>query len=120
MSKHILIVDDDEFLTSMYQLSLAKEHALITVAHDGEQAIAMLDKDQPDLLILDLLMPKVDGFSVLQHVKQKGYKFPVIILSNLKGEMDLKKCMDLGAKDFYCKSDTDLEALAEKVRKHLK
>jgi len=119
MSKHVLIVDDDEFLTSMYQLSLKKEFADIHIAHDGEEAIALIDKQQPDLLMLDLLMPKLDGFAVLKHVREKGYKFPVIILSNLKGDIDQKRCKELGAADFYCKSDTDLDALAEKVHEYL-
>ena len=114
--KTILITDDDEFLTSMYELSLKKDGVRVVVAHDGEQALAQMEKEKPDLMLLDLLMPKMDGFSVLQHMKEKNIHVPVVILSNLKGEMDQKRCKELGAKDYYCKSDMDLDALTAKVK----
>ena len=119
MKKRILITDDDEFLTSMYKLSLHQSDREITLASDGLQAVSLIDKEQPDLLILDLLMPKMDGFAVLNHIREKHYRFPVIILSNVQDTMDQKKCLELGAKDFYCKSDTDLDGLVEKVRRFL-
>lgn len=118
--KTILITDDDEFLTSMYKLTLEKIGAEIIVAHDGEQALKMIGGKKPDLLILDLLMPKMDGFAVLQKLKEQGgAMFPIIILSNLREQMDQQKCHEMGARDFFCKSEMDLEELAEKVKKYL-
>lgn len=119
MSKKILVAEDDQFLIKMYKINLEQEGLEITIAKNGEEAIAEMDKDQPALLILDLLMPKVDGFAVLEHVKEKGYTFPVIILSNLSQEVDQKKCEELGAVGYFVKSDTDIEDLVKKVKSYL-
>ena len=119
MKKKIYIVDDDEFLTSMYNLSIHGPDREVKIMHDGEAAIAAIDVQQPDLLILDLLMPKLDGFGVLEYVKKKGYSFPIIILSNIEDAMDREKCLKIGAKDYYSKNNTDLDDLAEKVNKQL-
>lgn len=119
MTKRIYIVDDDEFLTSMYNLSIHGPDREITIMHDGEAAIRALDTQIPDLLILDLLMPKLDGFGVLEHIRTKKYSCPVIVLSNVEDAMDKKRCMEIGAKDYYCKNSTDLESLANKVAQQL-
>lgn len=115
MKKNIYIVDDDTFLTSMYNLSIQGPDREITIMHDGEAAVAAIDAKRPDLLILDLLMPKLDGFGVLEYCKKKEYTFPIIILSNIEDAMDKAKCMRIGAKDYYSKNSTDLDELAAKV-----
>lgn len=119
MSKKILIAEDDDFLVNMYKMNLKKVGAEITVALNGEEAIAEMDKQQPDLAILDLLMPKVDGFGVVDHIKKKGYKFPYIILSNLDEEISGNKCSEMGATECYVKSDMDLDDLVDKVKKYI-
>lgn len=119
MKKNIYIVDDDDFLTSMYNLSIHGPEREVKIMHDGEAAVAAIDEKQPDLLILDLLMPKLDGFGVLQHIKEKGYTFPVIVLSNVEEAMDKAKCLEIGAKDYYSKNSTDLDILATKVTEQL-
>ncbi len=91
----------------------------VRVAENGEEAIAAMDESQPDLLLLDLLMPKKDGYAVLNHVKGKAYAFPVIIMSNLSDELDKEKCLSLGAKDFFIKSDMDEDELWPTIQKYL-
>ncbi len=119
MKRTVLICDDDTFLTTMYRLSLQKEGRTISLASDGEEAMTVMDKQQPHLLILDLMMPRMDGFQVLEKIKERGWAFPVIILSNIRDAMDKDKCRELGAKDYFCKSETDLEGLARMVEKYL-
>jgi len=119
MTKKILIAEDDSFLMKMYKLNLDQSGWEIEIVEDGEKAIASMDKSKPDILLLDLLMPKVDGFAVLEHVNEKEYKFPVIIMSNLSQEVDQQKCKDLGAKDYFVKSDMDIDQLLTRVKKYI-
>lgn len=117
--KHIIVADDDEFLTSMYRLSLQSGDTDVLVTYDGKQALEEIAKNPPDLLVLDLLMPVLDGFEVLKQLNAQGSKIPVIILSNLQDHMDKDKCLELGAKDYFCKNALDLSTLAAKVRTYL-
>ncbi len=119
MSKTILVAEDDAFLGETISIGLREHGMSVTLATNGEEAIAAVDKKQPDLMLLDLIMPKKDGFAVLQHIKDKKYAFPVIILSNLSGDMDPEKCFALGAKDYYVKSDMDEDELWPKIQKYL-
>lgn len=118
-SRFILIVDDDPFLTEMYTLSLTKEHVHITAVHNGKDAIAVVEQQKPDVMLLDLLMPVMDGFGFLKHYKEQQWDFPVIVLSNITEKSDQERCTELGATDFFPKSETDLEKLRRKVLKYL-
>ena len=117
--KRILIADDDEFLINMYKLSLEGLEAQLDMAEDGANAIAKIDASQPDVLILDLLMPGINGYDVMHHIRKKGYKFPVIVLSNVSSEKGHQLCIEMGAKDFFNKSSMDLEKLAALVKQYL-
>lgn len=119
MSKTILVAEDDTFLVETIKLSLEEHGATVVVAKNGEEAIKAMDKKQPDLLLLDLLMPKVDGYGVLQHIKDKEYRFPTVILSNLSVELDRDKCARFGAKDYFVKSNMDEDELWPKIKKYL-
>jgi two-component system response regulator RstA len=119
MPSFILVAEDDPFLGETVRLSLLDHDVRVVLVGDGEQAIAALDKEQPDVLLLDLLMPKKDGLAVLQHIKERQYVFPIIILSNLSGDMTPEKCFALGAKDYLVKSDMDEEELWPCVQKYL-
>lgn len=122
MPKKILIAEDDHFLVKMYKLQLEDGIADITVeiALNGQEAIDSLKKELPDLLLLDLLMPEVDGFHVLEYIKKEKLQLPVVILSNLSQDVDKEKCIALGAKDYFVKSDMDLDELSDKIKKFLK
>lgn len=119
MTKTILLAEDEAFLKETIQLELEAHGVQVRSVMNGEEAIEELDKSPPDLLLLDLLMPKKDGYAVLQHIREKGYVFPVIILSNLSNEIDRDKCLALGAKDYFIKSDMDEDELWPKIEKHL-
>ncbi len=119
MKPVVLIAEDDAFFRETIQLSLEEHGIEVKLAKNGEEAMAMIDEARPNLLLLDLLMPRKDGFAVLQHVKDKKYTFPIIILSNLSDEMDDERCKELGVKDYYIKSDMDEDELWPKISAYL-
>ena len=119
--KVLLIAEDDEILLRALYLLFHEGGFTIASAGDGETALKMTERLKPDLVLLDLLMPKMNGFDYLRDVKGnpelKG--IPVIVLSNLGDRDDIEKAKGLGADDYYVKSDTDLSVLFDKVKKKL-
>ncbi|MFH1444667.1 MAG: response regulator [Candidatus Peregrinibacteria bacterium] len=119
MDKHILIAEDDLFLVKMYKLELEGAGYEVTTVTNGKLALEAIEKQKPDLLLLDLLMPEVDGFTVLQQIQMKGYVFPVVVLSSSSQEIDKKKCKALGATDYIVKSDMELDQLAKMIKRYV-
>ncbi len=119
--KKILIAEDDRFLQNIYRVKLTKEGFEVRVAGDGQEFLEELKTFTPDVILLDLVMPVVDGFTVLQTVKSdpKFKNIPVIVTSNLGQDEDVKKAMKLGAKDYIIKSDTALSGIIEKIKADL-
>jgi CheY-like chemotaxis protein len=119
--KTILIVEDDEVLMRALYLLFHEGAYTIASAGDGESALKMTERLKPDLVLLDLLMPKMNGFDYLKSIKSNSTlkNTPVIVLSNLGDKEDIEKAKNLGAEDYFIKSDTDLAALFEKVKKRL-
>jgi two-component system response regulator VicR len=117
--KAVLVVEDDAFLGDTLCLALEEHGVSVRLARDGEEAVAMLDQAQPDLLLLDLVMPKKDGLAVLKHVRERGYAFPVVVLSNLSADMDAQRCQELGVSDYLVKSNIDEDQLWPKLHKYL-
>lgn len=98
----ILVADDDEKIVKLLSLILSEEGWHILTAKDGAEALQMVDKYSPDLVILDMIMPKVDGFEVCRRLRQRS-RIPIIALS-ARGEMaDKVKCLNLGADDYITK-----------------
>src|SRR5258708_12539450 len=116
--KKILVVEDDTYLANAYKLKLTKEGFEVKNAMDGAEAITILSSFMPDLILLDLIIPKKDGFSVLQELKTKEEwkNIPVIIASNLGQKEDIDKVMHLGARDFFVKTDLSLNNLIDKIK----
>lgn len=114
--KRILIADDEKPIARALELKLNHSGFAATSVYDGQQALDLLSKDKFDLLLLDLMMPQADGFTVLEELKKRGSSMPVIVVSNLNQPEDIKKAMDLGAKDFFIKSDTPLSGVVEHVK----
>lgn len=112
----ILIAEDETILNKMYKFNIEQAGFEVATAHNGQEAIDAMDKRKPDVLVLDLLMPKVDGFGVMEHVKSKKYTFPVIVLSNLSQDIDMSKCKEWGVVDYFVKSEMDLGNLIEKLK----
>jgi len=117
--KKILIVEDDRPISKALQLKLVHAGFDATVAIDGEEALASLNKNNYQVILLDLMMPKKDGFSFLAEMKAKKNKTPVIILSNLGQEGDIQKAKDLGAAEYFVKSNTPLVDIVAKIKKIL-
>lgn len=117
----VLIAEDEAFLADLYKMNLEAAGMSVTVAHDGKEAIAMLQREKFDLLLLDLLMPETDGFAVLEWIKaQKGGKrFAVIVLTNLSGELNQEKCHKLGADECVIKSNVEVNDILKLVAKHV-
>lgn len=116
--KSILLVDDDLTLLEMYENRLKAEGALVEMARDGEEAIKMIEANHPDLIMLDIMMPKVNGFQVLQYLKndQTLRDIPVIVLTVLVEGDKYTKAKELGADDFIVKSDLMPMDVIEKIR----
>lgn len=115
--KKILIVEDDTYLANAYRVKLAKAGFEIKNAFDGEEALTVLQTYTPDLILLDIVMPKKDGFATLEEIKanKKLKDIPVIIASNLGQKEDRDRGAKLGASDFFVKIDLTLNNLIEKI-----
>ncbi len=121
MAKTILIVEDDEFFRGLITKKLSGEGFSVLSAPDGEKGIEKIREESPDLVLLDLLLPNVDGFGVLSKMKENPAtnKIPVIILSNLGQAEDIEKATKLGANDFLVKAQFTAEEIIEKIKKIL-
>jgi DNA-binding response OmpR family regulator len=115
-SKKILIIEDEKPLSRALELKLIHEGFLVETLPNGEGFIDLLEKEKFSLIVCDLIMPKVDGFEVLQIIKEKKLKIPVIILTNLSQPEDEKRARDLGAVNFLVKSDTPLLKIVEQIK----
>jgi len=122
IKKTVLIAEDDEILLRALYLLFHKEEYTIASASDGETALKMTERLKPDLVLLDILMPKMNGFDYLRSVKANAAlkDIPVIVLSNLGDRDDIEKAKTLGARDYFVKANTDLSTLAEQIKKILK
>ena len=122
MSKKILIVEDDRFLRELISKKLdAEEEYNIVQAVDGESAIKKIGEESPDLVLLDLILPGIDGFEVLSRVKNNPELMdtPVVILPNLGQKEEVDKGLDLGAIDFLIKAHFTPGEIIKKVKKVL-
>jgi len=115
-SKKILILEDEKPLSRALELKLTHEGFNVQTLPSGEGVMPLIEKENFSLIICDLVMPKVDGFQVLQKIKEEGLNIPVIILTNLSQSEDEKRVRSLGAKDFFVKSDTSLSKLVEYIK----
>jgi len=121
MAKKILIIEDDNFLRILLSKKLRSEVYSILSAAEAVEAFNLLKSNKPDLILLDLLLPGVDGFEILKKIRQteETKNIPVIVFSNLSEEKDIKKVQDLGITDFMVKSNFTLDELLDKVKKIL-
>jgi CheY-like chemotaxis protein len=121
MAKTIVLADDEQFIAVAYNDGLTRAGYTVTVAHDGEEALAKIKEVKPDIILLDLIMPKMDGFAVLKEVKNTPElaNIPVMILSNLSQATDDNEAKKLGAVDFLVKAEISLQDLIDHIKKVL-
>jgi DNA-binding response OmpR family regulator len=118
--RHILVAEDDAFLLGMIRRALSAHDVRVSTARDGQEAIDVILKDPPDLLLLDLLMPHVDGYAVLKFRKDKKLKFPVVVCSNLSDRKNIIKCEGLDVAEYVIKSDMDDDQIWVIAEKYLR
>lgn len=118
MAKKLLLVEDDITLRDLYAARFGMENYELEVATDGEMGLAKVQEFLPDVVLLDLRIPKLNGFEVLRRMKEnpKTKKIPVIILTALSGDEDRRKCLDAGAAAFLTKAET----MPKEVLAHVK
>lgn len=118
MAYRILIIEDDDFLRSLAVTKLTAEGFAMEVAATGDEGLTKVTTTPPDLLILDLMLPNVSGFEILEKIRASEVtkKLKVIVFSNLGEETDIKKCLDLGVSEYLVKANFTLDELAEKIK----
>jgi DNA-binding response OmpR family regulator len=118
----ILIIEDDEVLLRALYLTFHGSNYTIATAEDGDTGLKMAQRLKPNIILLDLLLPKMNGFDFLKYAKANSTlkDIPVIVLSNLGDEENITKAKELGAIDYFVKSGTNLEDLNNQVMKTLK
>lgn len=118
MKKNILIIEDDEFFRELMSKKLVSGGFAVSEAVDGEKGLERVKKSKPDLILLDILLPNIDGFDVLLNLKgnPETAAIPVVILSNLSSKEDIEKGLKLGASDFLIKSQVASEEIIEKIK----
>jgi DNA-binding response OmpR family regulator len=122
MDPKILIIEDDKFLRELIAKKLIEEGFNVDEAVDGEEGLRKSKEGNPDLILLDLILPGIDGFEILAKIKEdpETKSIPVIILSNLGQKEDIEKGLKLGAFDYLVKAHFTPGEIIEKVRNALK
>lgn len=118
----ILLVEDDEFLSRMYQSKLANENFTVFAAYDGKTGVKLAEEKLPDAVLLDIILPKLDGWGVLTAMKKNKstQNIPVILLTNLGQKEDVDKGLAMGATDYLIKAYFTPAEVVEKIKKAVK
>lgn len=116
--KKLLIVEDEPLLGNLLKQRFAKENVEVTLARDGEEALNILRATRPNLILLDIILPKISGFELLETMAADPNieKAPVIITSNLGQDSDVKRGQSLGAIEYFVKAKISIEELVEHVK----
>ena len=119
--KKILFIEDEPTLQKTFKEILEKEGYQLISAFDGENGLVLAKKEKPDLILLDLILPKKDGFEVLKELKsdEETKEIPVIVLTNLEEIDSVEKALELGANTYLVKAQYKLEEVVQKVKKAL-
>lgn len=117
----VLLVEDEKMLADMYATKFSMEGYQIVNAYDGKEGLEAAKREKPHIILLDIIMPKLDGFAVLKELKddESTKNIPVILLTNLGQESDVKKGKDLGADDYFVKANHSPQEIVELVKKKL-
>jgi len=121
MAKKILLVEDEEIMIDLLKKKLTREGYDISIARDGEEGLRKMQEEKPDLVLLDIIMPKKGGFEVMEEMQkdEELRKIPVIIISNSGQPVELDRAKRLGAKDWLIKTEFDPQEVVDKVKKQI-
>jgi len=122
MKKRILFIEDERALQESVREVLEKENFIVFSAFDGQTGLTMAKREKPDLILLDLILPRIDGFKVLEKLKEdkETKDIPVIILTNLEEIKSVESTVALGARSYLVKSYYSLQELVDKIKRELK
>jgi len=117
--KKVLIVEDEELIMDLLEKKLVQEGYEVSTAYDGEQGMEKLRSIKPDILLLDIVMPKKSGYEVMEEMSKDPElsKIPIIVISNSGQPVELDKAKNMGAKDWLVKTQFDPKEVVEKVRR---
>ena len=116
--KKVLLVEDDKMILDMYTLKFTQEGYEVTQAENGKDGLELAKKVNPDIVLLDIILPQMDGFTVLKSLKADPKKkdVPVVLLTNLGQDGDVKKGIELGAVDYLIKANFTPSQVVDKVK----
>jgi len=119
--KKILLIEDEEIMIGLLQKKLAAEGYEVSVAKDGQEGLIKMREAKPDLVLLDIIMPKMGGFEVMEEMQKDEElgKIPVIIISNSGQPVEIDRAQELGAKDWLIKTEFDPQEVINKVKKQI-
>lgn len=121
MNQRILIIEDDPFLSEIYVTKFDQEDFEVDIAKDGKEGFAAAKESRPDIVLLDVVLPEVDGFEVLRLFKKNSFlkNIPIILLTNLSQKNEVEKGMKLGASAYFIKAHFTPTEVVEKVKEIL-
>jgi len=121
MSKKIVLIEDDDILSGLLQRRLAQQGYEVFLTKDGKAGLSAIRTGRPDLILLDIIMPRMGGFEVMEEIQKdpKLKKIPIIIVSNSGQPVELDRAQKLGARDWLVKTDFDPQEVIEKVKKQI-
>jgi len=121
MAKKILLIEDEEIMINLLQRKLTMEGYETSVTRDGEEGLKAMREVKPDLILLDIIMPKMGGFGVMTEMQKDKTlaKIPVIVISNSGQPVEIDRAQKLGAKDWLIKTEFDPQEVVEKVKKQI-
>ena len=119
--KKILLIEDEEIIIDLLERKLKDQGYEVAVAKNGKQGLELMEKEKPDLILLDLIMPIMGGFEVLEEMNksQELKKIPVVIISNSGQPVELDRARELGVKDWLIKTEFDPQEVLDKVKKQI-
>ncbi len=118
----ILLIEDDTLIVKIYSTRLKADGFTVVSADNGEDGLAVAEKEQPDFILLDVMMPKMDGFHVLETLRSKPElkSVPIIVYSNLAQESEMQKAIQMGATEFIVKANISPTELVNKIKSYVK
>lgn len=117
--KHILVLEDEKPMARALEIKLSRAGFKVTAVGNGLMGLEALGREQFHLIMCDLIMPKMDGFHVLEELRARGNTIPIIIMTNLSQEEDKARALSLGARDFIVKSNTPISDIVQKATQML-
>ena len=119
--KKILLIEDEEIMIDLLKRKLANEGYEVAVARDGEEGLKQMKESKPDLILLDIIMPKMGGLEVMEIIQKDKTlaEIPVIVISNSGQPVEIDKAQALGAKDWLIKTEFDPQEVIEKIKKQI-